>query len=81
MKLAGAGGDGAQTAAMLVAIAAINEGFDGTHIPSYGPESRGGTSYADVHVAVDEVLNPASPTPGHPDRASTRRASRSSGSR
>lgn len=63
MKLAGAGGDGAQTAAMLVAIAAINEGFDGTHIPSYGPESRGGTSYADVHVAVDEVLNPASPTP------------------
>jgi 2-oxoisovalerate ferredoxin oxidoreductase beta subunit len=63
MKLAGAGGDGAQTAAMLVAIAAINEGFDGTHIPSYGPESRGGTSYADVHVAEDEVLNPASPTP------------------
>jgi Pyruvate/2-oxoacid:ferredoxin oxidoreductase gamma subunit len=48
---------------MLVAIAAINEGFDGTHIPSYGPESRGGTSYADVHVATDEVLNPASPTP------------------
>ncbi len=63
MKLAGAGGDGAQTAAMLVAIGAINEGFDGTHIPSYGPESRGGTSYADVHVAKDEVLNPASPTP------------------
>ena len=63
MKLAGSGGDGAQTAAMLVAIAAINEGFDGTHIPSYGPESRGGTSYADVHVAKDEVLNPASPTP------------------
>jgi len=64
LKLAGAGGDGAQTAAMLIAKAAINEGFDATHIPSYGPESRGGTSYADVHVAKDEVLNPASP---HPD--------------
>jgi len=63
MKLAGSGGDGAQTAAMLIATAAINEGFDGTHIPAYGPESRGGTSYADVHVAKDEVLNPASPTP------------------
>jgi 2-oxoisovalerate ferredoxin oxidoreductase beta subunit len=63
LKLAGAGGDGAQTAAMLIAAAAINEGFDGTHIPSYGPESRGGTSYADVHVALEEVLNPASPTP------------------
>jgi Pyruvate/2-oxoacid:ferredoxin oxidoreductase gamma subunit len=49
---------------MLIARAAINEGFDATHIPSYGPESRGGTSYADVHVAKDEVLNPASP---HPD--------------
>ena len=63
MKFAGAGGDGAQTAAMLVAKAAINEGFDATHIPSYGPESRGGTSYADVHVARTEVLSPASGSP------------------
>jgi 2-oxoisovalerate ferredoxin oxidoreductase beta subunit len=62
-KLAGAGGDGAQTAAMLLARAAINEGFDATHIPSYGPESRGGTSYADVHIAEDEVLSPAAPAP------------------
>ncbi|MCA9552180.1 MAG: 2-oxoacid:acceptor oxidoreductase family protein [Myxococcales bacterium] len=63
LKLAGAGGDGAQTAAMLLARAGINEGFDATHIPSYGPESRGGTSYADVHVASKEVLSPASPHP------------------
>jgi len=63
LKLAGAGGDGAQTAALLITRAAINEGFDATHIPSYGPESRGGTSYADVHIAEDEVLSPASPNP------------------
>jgi Pyruvate/2-oxoacid:ferredoxin oxidoreductase gamma subunit len=63
LKLAGSGGDGAQTAAMLIATAGINEGFDGTHIPAYGPESRGGTSYADVHIAKTEVLNPASPVP------------------
>ncbi|HNZ96503.1 MAG TPA: 2-oxoacid:acceptor oxidoreductase family protein [Thermoanaerobaculia bacterium] len=63
LKLAGAGGDGAQTAAMLITNAAINEGFDSTHIPSYGPESRGGTSYADVHVAEREVLSPAAPNP------------------
>lgn len=63
IKFAGAGGDGAQTAAMLIARAAINEGFDSTHIPSYGPQSRGGTSYADVHVAATEVLSPASPHP------------------
>jgi 2-oxoisovalerate ferredoxin oxidoreductase beta subunit len=62
-KLAGAGGDGAQTAALLLARAAINEGFDATHIPSYGPESRGGTSYADVRMAPEEVLSPAVPQP------------------
>ncbi len=63
LKLAGAGGDGAQTAAMVIARAAINENFDATHIPSYGPESRGGTSYADLHIAREEVLSPASPDP------------------
>jgi 2-oxoisovalerate ferredoxin oxidoreductase beta subunit len=63
LKLAGSGGDGAQTAALLVTSAAVNEGFDSTHIPSYGPESRGGTSYADVHVAAREVLSPAAPNP------------------
>jgi 2-oxoisovalerate ferredoxin oxidoreductase beta subunit len=62
-KLAGSGGDGAQTAALLLARAAIEEGFDATHIPSYGPESRGGTSYADVHIAEHEVHNPAAPDP------------------
>jgi 2-oxoisovalerate ferredoxin oxidoreductase beta subunit len=63
LKLAGAGGDGAQTAAMLITRVAISENYDSTHIPSYGPESRGGTSYADVHIAKTEVLSPASPNP------------------
>jgi 2-oxoisovalerate ferredoxin oxidoreductase beta subunit len=63
LKLAGAGGDGAQTAAMLIAKAAVNEGFDSTHIPSYGPESRGGTSYADVHIANEEVISPEAQKP------------------
>ncbi len=63
IKFAGAGGDGAQTIALLTTRTAIAEGFDSTHIPSYGPESRGGTSYADVHVATSEVLSPASPEP------------------
>jgi 2-oxoisovalerate ferredoxin oxidoreductase beta subunit len=63
IKVAGTGGDGAQTAALLLARAAIDEGFDATHIPSYGPESRGGTSYADVRIAEDEVLSPPCPRP------------------
>lgn len=63
IKFAGAGGDGAQTIAKLTCDAAINEGFDATYIPSYGPESRGGTSYGDVHLAAGEVLSPAAPEP------------------
>ena len=62
-KLAGSGGDGAQIAALILTRCAINEGYDSTHIPSYGPESRGGASYADVHVAADEVLSPSAPDP------------------
>ena len=63
VKLAGAGGDGAQTAAALIARVAIEEGLDATHIPSYGPESRGGTSFADVRLATGEVLSPEVPAP------------------
>ncbi len=63
VKFAGAGGDGAQTLAKLTCQGAIDEGFDATYIPSYGPESRGGTSYADVHVAEGEVLSPSAPHP------------------
>ncbi len=63
LKLAGSGGDGAQTAAMLITQAAIFEQFDATHIPSYGPESRGGTSYADVHIAKNKVHSPSAPNP------------------
>lgn len=63
IKLAGAGGDGAQTAAMILVRAAINEGFDATHIPSYGPESRGGTSFADVRMAEADVSSPTASSP------------------
>ncbi len=63
VKFAGSGGDGAQTIAAFLNKAAINEGFDSTYIPSYGPESRGGTSYADIRMAVGEVLSPSCPEP------------------
>ena len=63
VKFAGSGGDGAQTAALLLTRAGLQEGYDSTQIPAYGPESRGGTSYADVHIALEEVLSPAAPEP------------------
>jgi 2-oxoisovalerate ferredoxin oxidoreductase beta subunit len=63
IKLAGAGGDGAQTAAMILVRAAINEGFDAGHLASYGPESRGGTSFADVRIAETGVPSPGAFAP------------------
>ena len=63
IKLAGAGGDGTQTAGLIVARAAVNEGLDATCIPCYGPQSRGGTSYADVRIDATEILSPAVPAP------------------
>jgi 2-oxoisovalerate ferredoxin oxidoreductase beta subunit len=64
IKLAGSGGDGIQTAAMLLTRAAIDQGFDAVHIPSYGPESRGGTSHADLRLAESDV---AGGTVAHPN--------------
>lgn len=63
VKFAGSGGDGVQTLGRLAATICIHEGFDSTYIPCYGPESLGGTSYADVRVARGEVLSPAAPRP------------------
>ena len=63
VKLAGAGGDGAQTAAAILARTALDQGLDATHIPSYGPESRGGTSFADVRLSGGDVLSPDVPAP------------------
>lgn len=63
IKLAGAGGDGVQTLGRILCRVGIGEGWDATWIPSYGPESRGGTSFADVHLALDEVLSPSAPRP------------------
>ena len=63
VKLAGAGGDGAQTAAAILARTALDQGLDATHIPSYGPESRGGTSFADVRLSGGDVLAPDVPSP------------------
>ena len=61
---------------MLIARAAINEGFDATHIPSYGPESRGGTSYADVRDRRGRGALAGGPRARTCSSRSTRRASR-----
>jgi 2-oxoglutarate ferredoxin oxidoreductase subunit gamma len=60
---AGFGGQGVLFAGMILAFAAMDAGHDVTWMPSYGPESRGGTSNCTVVIADEEI---GSPTVKHP---------------
>ncbi|MBN1233413.1 MAG: 2-oxoacid:acceptor oxidoreductase family protein [Candidatus Coatesbacteria bacterium] len=52
IKIAGFGGQGVLILGNMLAIAGMEEGFNVTWLPSYGPEMRGGT--ANCHVRIDE---------------------------
>lgn len=58
VRIAGAGGQGAALAALLLAEAAVRGGRNATHAQAYGPESRGGASRADVIVSDGEIAYP-----------------------
>lgn len=52
---AGFGGQGVISAGKLLAIAAMNNGKEVSHIPSYGAEMRGGTANCQVVVSDDSI--------------------------
>lgn len=54
----GFGGQGALFAGRLLAYTAMDERFQVTWIPSYGPEMRGGTAHCTVIVADEEIGSP-----------------------
>src|SRR5215216_131362 len=54
----GFGGQGALFAGRLLAFTAMDEGFQVTWLPSYGPEMRGGTAHCTVIVADEEIGAP-----------------------
>ncbi|MHC4711850.1 MAG: 2-oxoacid:acceptor oxidoreductase family protein [Planctomycetota bacterium] len=58
MIFAGAGGQGLMTLGKLLALAAMNEGFNVTWYPSYGAEVRGGTAHCHVVISDDEIISP-----------------------
>ena len=58
VKVAGFGGQGVMSAAMILANCAIAEGRETTWLPSYGPEMRGGTAYASVNIANETIGSP-----------------------
>ena len=59
----GFGGQGILLAGKLVCIAAMLEGKNVSHIPSYGAEMRGGTANCTVVIADDIIASPIISTP------------------
>ncbi len=58
IRLSGSGGQGLILAGIVLAKAAMYEKYRVTQSQSYGPESRGGASRADVIISNDEVFYP-----------------------
>lgn len=56
--IAGFGGQGVLALGDTIAYAAMREGRHITWIPSYGPESRGGTSNCHVTISDDDISSP-----------------------
>lgn len=63
VRFAGSGGQGIALAALLLADGAVRAGMNATHSQAYGPESRGGTSRADVIVADGDIDYPIAARP------------------
>lgn len=56
--IAGFGGQGVLFAGKILAQAAVNDGYEVSWLPSYGPEMRGGTANCQVVISDDEISSP-----------------------
>jgi 2-oxoglutarate ferredoxin oxidoreductase subunit gamma len=63
LLFAGFGGQGIILSGMIVCLAAMKEGKQVSHIPSYGAEMRGGTANCMVVVSDSEIGSPLVPRP------------------
>jgi len=58
IRLSGTGGQGIIKGAMLLAEAALIDGRNATQSQVYGPESRGGSTRAEVNISDERILFP-----------------------
>ncbi|MGI6604068.1 MAG: 2-oxoacid:ferredoxin oxidoreductase subunit gamma [Firmicutes bacterium] len=58
IRLSGFGGQGLITAGIILAEAAILDGYNAVQSQSYGPEARGGASKAEVIIGTGEIDYP-----------------------
>lgn len=56
--ISGFGGQGTLFAGQVLAYASMDNGFEVTWIPSYGPEMRGGTAHCTVIVSENAIGSP-----------------------
>jgi 2-oxoglutarate ferredoxin oxidoreductase subunit gamma len=56
--ISGFGGQGTLFAGQVLAYAAMDNGFEVTWIPSYGPEMRGGTAHCTVIISEESIGSP-----------------------
>jgi len=56
--ISGFGGQGTLFAGQVLAYAAMDNGFEVTWIPSYGPEMRGGTAHCTVILSEEPIGSP-----------------------
>jgi 2-oxoglutarate ferredoxin oxidoreductase subunit gamma len=56
--ISGFGGQGALFAGQLLTYAGMDQGYQVTWIPSYGPEMRGGTAHCTVILSDDPIGSP-----------------------
>lgn len=63
MRLSGEGGQGLITGGIIIAEAAILDGLNAVQTQSYGPESRGGASKAEVILSDGDIDYPKVTSP------------------
>jgi 2-oxoglutarate ferredoxin oxidoreductase subunit gamma len=61
--ISGFGGQGTLFAGQVLAYAAMDNGYEVTWIPSYGPEMRGGTAHCSVIISDSEIGSPVTRNP------------------
>lgn len=57
--IAGFGGQGVLFAGKILALSAVNDGYEVSWLPSYGPEMRGGTANCQIVISDKEISSPA----------------------
>lgn len=61
--ISGFGGQGVLFMGYCLAMAAMEEDYHTTYLPSYGPEVRGGTANCTVAVSDEEIASPVASEP------------------